>query len=243
MTCLRSFAESCVIELIACNLKRKVRCSGCNQIRKRKTYTFVVTMQLDHEGIDDSQQKTINNRFKFDLEKNLKENGLSVQGYEKIRKDIENGDMNADILTEFDEDELSSLAAQYDLTMLQKKAFVKAVKSLPNCKANENDNHVKEKRIYITPKEQSLLNHIKEFSNNLSNYKNKCQEIDIKNKSTISNTCDKLLKYGNKIKQSVDIIINNLVKKVWCHLSFMLPLFFMFLVFCCSAQESSVVVI
>ena len=166
-----------------------------------------MAVQLDRKGADD-------------LIDHFRKNGLSEKAINKIKQDILNGDMQVDLLRECNYDEIAEMCKDYSFNVLQKKAFIKAVKLLQNSKANErnsNNNNTNNKivqRIYIAPQEQSLFNDIKLLSNNLSNYKNKCQEVDLKNKSTISITCDKLIKYGNKIKLSVDTTINKLIEKV-----------------------------
>ena len=88
-------------------------------------------MQLDREGVDDSQATS----GSINLEKHFKEHGLSAKAYAKISEDVESGDMNVDILVEFDENELISMTNDYQFTRLQTKVFIKAVKLLPNSKA------------------------------------------------------------------------------------------------------------
>ena len=77
-------------------------------------------MQLDREGVDDSQATS----GSINLEKHFKEHGLSAKAYAKISEDVESGDMNVDILVEFDENELISMTNDYQFTRL-----------LPNSKA------------------------------------------------------------------------------------------------------------
>ena len=169
--------------------------------------------QLDQEReeIDDS------NKTQFDLIDHFRKNGLSENALNKIKTDILSGDMKVDLLCGCSYDDIVEMCKDYGFNVLQKKAFVKAVKLLPNSKIhdeNTNNNNKIVQRIYTTPQEQSLFNDIKILSNNVSNCKNKCKEIDSKNKSIISNTCDELLKYGNKIKEFVDIKINKLISKI-----------------------------
>ena len=160
--------------------------------------------QLDCEGINDSKAT------QFDLIEHFQKNGLSENALNKIKKDILSGGMKVDLLCERTYDEIVEMCKDYGFSVLQQKAFIKVVKLLPNSNANnDSDNNSKG-----TPQEQVLSNDIKMLSTKVSNYKNKCQEIDLKNKSAISNTCDKLVQYGNKIKESVDIIINKLIEKV-----------------------------
>ena len=100
-------------------------------------------MQFDPEGMDDVVGATGGVKSKpiaptSKLEQHFREHGMSARGYEKIKNDVDNGDMIPDILVEFDENELVSMANEYKLTTLQRKAFIKAVKSLPNSKAIVN---------------------------------------------------------------------------------------------------------
>lgn len=169
-------------------------------------------MQLDREGIDDTQQTQI------DLEKHLQENGLSEEGMKKLRKDIENGDMNAAILIEFGENELLQLGDEYKLTTLQKKAFIKAVKLLPNSQASTDDGRKSTnetiERIYITQQEQDIFNQMNQLQDNLNNYSTKYKKVKMENKSIIEQSIKKLHIYATKLKNTIDNSVNALIKQV-----------------------------
>ena len=185
-------------------------------------------MQLDLEGVDESVQTS------FDLETHFKRNGMSDIAYDKIAGDVSSGDMNVDILTEFDENELIALANDYKLTRLQAKAFIKGVKLLPNAKINNHKNTEKSfVHIARTPKEQSVTETLNQLLSNL----NKCDEqythIVSKNKNLIKSNIVKIDRYVRIIKQSVDDAANTIVQKV-CFFYYLIVLRFMsiFLLFC-----------
>ena len=103
------------------------------------------------------------------LEAHFRQHGLSARAYEKMKNDVNNGDMTVDILVKFEEYELNTIANEYSLSTLQKKAFVEAVKLLPNLKANINSNNKNKQFVFVTPEEQSILKEMirlkKEFIN------------------------------------------------------------------------------
>lgn len=166
----------------------------------------------------------------IDLEEHFKQHGMSTAGYKKIQKDIENGDMTVNILTQFNESELIKMSTDdYNMTTLQRKAFIEAIKLLPNSKAsainfavdndekkqNENDvdQHVKE-FVYVEPQEQGILNQITQLKKRLDIHLKQCLNVKIENKNKIVAAIDKLKIAREKIKQSVDDAINILVAKV-----------------------------
>ena len=74
-------------------------------------------MQHEEEGVEQPTEQS------FDLCKHLRENGLSSQALSKMRKDIDSGDMTVNTLTDCDENELTSISNDYNLTILQKKGI------------------------------------------------------------------------------------------------------------------------
>ena len=178
-------------------------------------------MQLDREGVEDTQATSVN------LEKHFRSHGLSATGYSKIAADVANGDMTVDILVEFPENELINLADEYDLSTLQKKAFVKAVKLLPNSKANtpylDNNNSTSLsgrsiiQDVYITQQERNTLADIKKLESAMNEYLEKCTNIQNGNKKKIVENIEHLQKCSNIMKQAIDNAINTLIKKVWFH--------------------------
>ena len=166
-------------------------------------------MQLDREGIDDSSQST----GVVDLKEHFLSNGLSNVAYKKLAKDIDNGDMNVDILCECDENELKMLAKDYKLTFLQQKAFVKAAKLLKNNK-NSNNNKQQAQFIFVSPKDQNILNEMKEAGDKLKQFTNFNSKMKQENVSKISLLISQLKMYGDKFKESIDNIVNNIIKNV-----------------------------
>ena len=61
-----------------------------------------------------------------DLEAHFVRNGLSNKAVDKIREDISSGDMNANILSKFKENELLQLANTYQMSILQRTCKLKA---------------------------------------------------------------------------------------------------------------------
>ena len=173
-------------------------------------------MQLDREGIEDSQETSI------DLEAHFLRNGMSSRGYQKIKNDIDNGDMSVDILVKFDENELIIMANEYNLSTLQKKAFVEAVKLLPNSKANAvnnnnknvNSNHKEKEFVFVTQEEQTILNQMDQLKKELRDYTKQCTNVKNNNKSVILSSIKKLENCGKLIKDCVDNAVNVLVKQV-----------------------------
>ena len=169
--------------------------------------------QFDCEGKDESNcTETIIN-----LEQHFKNNGLSEIGFNKLKEDIDNGDMRVDVLIECTEKELDELANDYKFTILQKKSFIKAVKLLPNSKANvsnTNNNNTNIRHIYITPQEQKVFMKIQQLTNTLNQHSLQCTNVQNKNKQTIENGIELLKHYGNAVKQAIDEVINTAVQKV-----------------------------
>lgn len=175
-------------------------------------------MQPNREGIDITRSQ----HGHIDLERHLKEHGLSEQGYQKIYPDIENGDMSADILAEFDENELLSMADGYNMTILQKKAFIKGVKMLPNSKASiesvqPHDGGESVKHIFLTSEEQAVLTQIHQLKDNLHDHSTSFNDVKNENKSTIEQTIEKLKVYGNTLKNTIDNTVNALIEQVKFH--------------------------
>ena len=168
-------------------------------------------MQFDGEGVEDANDS---GKTQVDLEKHLKCHGLSVQGYNKVRKDVLSGDMSVDILIEFDENELINLANEYGLTTLQKKAFVKGVMTLPNYSKKTTQKKEKEKFIYVTPQEQKMFGEINELTKLLENYSIECLNDAKSNKNILLKNISNLKKCGNLLKQSIDKTIDHVVHKV-----------------------------
>lgn len=161
------------------------------------------------------------------LEQHLKENGLSTKAFDKISDDIRSGDTNVDILVKFDETELSLVCDQYNFTIWQKKAFIEAIKLLPNSKANDNDekengnvnpninqNFKQKEFVYVSSQEQNLWQEMKRLTSMLSEFKTTCLKVKTKNKLCIESSILALEKFGNQIKQHVDNSIGKLIKQV-----------------------------
>ena len=160
-------------------------------------------------------ERTIVTNSEIDLEKHFRSHGMSSRGYLKLKNDIDNGDMSVDVLIEFDENELIKLSNEYNLSTLQKKAFIKAVKLLPKSKAVANDNDdIKNNLIFVTPQEQSIMNDINKFQKILNDYSKQCKNVQSKNKNVLISTIKKLENCGKLIKETIDNVINTLVQKV-----------------------------
>ena len=92
------------------------------------------------------------------LEQHFRNNGLSVNAYNKISNDINNGDLNVTMLISCNEKQLNKIADGYKLTWLQKETFVNACKLLNQTPKQKQQEKEKEKEfIYITPNEQNIL--------------------------------------------------------------------------------------
>ena len=182
-------------------------------------------MQLDREGIDDSSTGVAI------LKEHFLSNGLSNVAYNKLSKDIDSGDMNVDILCKCDSNELKMLAKDYKLTFLQQKAFVEAVKLLKNANAsNSNNNNINSNNNNgdnskdnnnnhnndqpQAPKDQKILNEMKEARDKLRQFSSYNKKMKEENVSKISLLIDKLKIYGDKLKESIDNTVNNLIKNV-----------------------------
>ena len=172
-------------------------------------------MQFDDEGVEGGNDSE---KTHFDLEKHLKSNGLSVQGYNKLSNDVLSGDMSVDILIEFDENELINLSNEYGLTTLQKKAFVKGVMTLPNYhskKEKTTEKKEKEKEfVYVTPQEQKMFDEINQLKKLLENCSIECLNDKKCNKNLLLKNISNLKKCGDLLKQSIDKTIDHVVHKV-----------------------------
>ena len=90
-------------------------------------------MQFDDEGVENKETERV-----FDLGEYLLKNGLSVVGLNKMQDDIDSGEMNVNILVCCDDTQLNELTNLYNLTVLQKIAFKKAVTLLKSARNNNN---------------------------------------------------------------------------------------------------------
>lgn len=163
-------------------------------------------MQLDHgsEGEEHS-----NRAAEIDLEEHFQKHGLSSRGYEKIKNDIDNGDMTADILLEFDDSELISIAKEYNL-------IPKSTASTSNANINTTINEQKTKEfVYVTTDDQSVLNQIDHLKRDLSKYLQQTTNVKNKNKTVILSTITKLQQFKQSMKKSIDDAIQTLVQQVY----------------------------
>ena len=168
-------------------------------------------MQLNREGVDDSLQTAAN----VNLEKHFKEHGLSSKAYDKISDDISSGDMNVDILVKFNENELLEIANTYSMTILQKKAFIEAVKLLPNSKAASSQvSKGKHGYVYVSPHEQKIFDEMQQLNKIINDFEKKCKISKTQNIKYIQENIKKLEMYRNKIKKCVDDTIDTFIKKV-----------------------------
>ena len=193
-------------------------------------------MQL--EGIDDGT-----NEIEIDLERHFKEFGLSAKAYKKIAPDIESGDMNVKILTKCNEEELVRMANDYQLSFLQKKAFIEAIKQLPNAQAsnnpspnynykidknkphndknnnnNNNSNHNNNNNnivpVFISPNDQKKFDEINKLNQILQRIKAQNRKIKKDNTSTIKRKIEAMRTCGKLWKDSIDYEIDTSVKQV-----------------------------
>ena len=176
-------------------------------------------MQLDREGIDEPPSTGV-----VDLKEHFLSNGLSNVAYNKLSQDVDNGDMTVDILCKCNENELKILSKDYKLSFLQQKAFVEAAKLLKNNNSNnntdnnknsgDNDDKHQAQFIFVSPKDQNILNEMKEAEDKLRQFSNRNSKTKEENVLKISQLIDKLKTYGDKLKESIDNTINNLIKNV-----------------------------
>ena len=191
-------------------------------------------MQFDREGVDDSKQGTTNSidsEIGFDLGKHFLKNGLSRSAYHKIAPEIQNGDMNVNILVDCSENDLNTMANQYNFTFLQTKAFIKAVnllKANKNVRVSDNNNNNSNNNnnnnepqlsqfVYVSPEDQSVLNEIDRLGRILKEYEGQCMKTKETNTQQILYA---ILKLENSKKLLIECFneeINKLVKIVCCN--------------------------
>lgn len=90
-------------------------------------------MAFDAEGAETAAvpHSKPNQSAEFDLGSYFLKNGLSQDGYEKIKKSIDNGEMTVQNLKECNDKELNEMAKNdLKLNVLQTKAFIRIVKQL-----------------------------------------------------------------------------------------------------------------
>ena len=136
--------------------------------------------------------KPMSKRFRTHLQQHFKRHGLSDAAYSKLEKDIIAGDMNEAILANCTEEELHEIADQYNFTLLQKKAFIKAAKDLNFQRSHTTRNKTETQYVYVKPKEQFVLDEINRFRNILTTYTTECKKIKVNNKNEIKSQIKKL---------------------------------------------------
>ena len=178
-------------------------------------------MQFEDEGVE-----TVDvNETKFNLEEHLVKHGLSSRAISKMKGDIDSGDMNVNILKECNENELVSMCNDYNLTFLQKKAFIKAVKNLGdnnihnnssnnNNNNNNNSNNNSTQFVFVSPKDQQFLNQIKDFLALIKTFQTKQLGIKNGNKTEIDENIQILKRNANKMKNVIDNIVNTIENNV-----------------------------
>ena len=181
-------------------------------------------MQYEAEGVEGSSGVSTKQGKDFDLCKHLIANGLTSQALLKMKNDIDNGDMNVNTLTDCDDNELNQISNDYNLNILQKKSFIRAVKMLKikiktkihdEEKDDDSSNNITQ-FVFVSPEDQELLNSFDTFLNQLKQFKTKQFKIKNKNKSEIHNNVNQIKLQANKIKNIIDNIFNNIENNVRC---------------------------
>ena len=169
--------------------------------------------------------------MQFDLQSHFLQNGVSQRAYAKMADDVESGDMSAMVLSEFNDDDLSAIANGYELTVIQKKTFIRAVKLLPQYKhSNNSNNNSNTQSTLVSAKDENMLNEISSFCEKLQEFSSKQFSIKNSNKDKVSSTLNTLKKEACNIKHLIDNIVNSIEKKVCC-LFFLLWFLFVLIVF------------
>ena len=171
-------------------------------------------MQFEDEGAETETVGAVEKRF--DLEEHLFLNGLSRRAISKMKDDIDSGDMNANILKDCTQNELNTIANDYNLTLLQTKAFIKAVKNIDNNNNNNNEKNNDESTqfVFVSPKDQQFLNDVNHFLTLLKNYQKKQFDTKNENKTGMNKILKSLKENGNKIKNTIDNIVNAIENNV-----------------------------
>ena len=184
-------------------------------------------MQFDHEGKTDActiskklEQHPSDNEERINLSKHFLDHGLSQSAYEKIAPEIENGDMNATILIDCDDNDLILMANEYNFTFLQKKAFINAVNLLkPNINnrkhdPDKNSNEPHFVPVYVSAEEQSILNDITKLGQMLIQHSKRSCETKANNLNQMTAAVEALKNYKKLLIQLLSEEINKLIKKV-----------------------------
>ena len=145
---------------------------------------------------------------KFDLEEHFLKNGLSRRAISKMKDGIDSGDMNPNILKDCTQNELNTIADDYNLTLLQKKAFIKAAKNI------DNNNDESTQFAIVSPEDQEFFNDINHFVTLLKNYQKKQFDTKNDNKVEMDKTLKILKENANKIKNTIDNIVNTIENNV-----------------------------
>ena len=181
-------------------------------------------MQYEDEGVEESSGLSTGQGQDFDLCQHLIDNGLTRQALLKMKNDIDNGDMNVNTLTDCDDNELNQISNDYNLNILQKKSFIRAVKMLKikiktkihdEEKDDDSSNNITQ-FVFVSPEDQELLNSFDTFLNQLKQFKTKQFKIKNKNKSEIHNNVNQIKLQANKIQNIIDNIVNNIENNVCC---------------------------
>ena len=123
-----------------------------------------------------------------------------------------------EVLMDCDENDLNDLANQYKFTLLQKKAFIKAVKILKNGSGDNNkqiSTHQQTQfiHVYISPEEQTILNQINTLKQVFTDYCKENCKIKGKNIDQIKAEIIKLKNYSILIKNAFDNAMNELIQQ------------------------------
>ena len=162
----------------------------------------------------DQKEGSIEDETKLDLENQCLKCGMSRPALKKLQPDLHNGDMTIDTLIECDMNDIKILAKEYNLTLLQTKSFIKAIKLLPGWKEkHENDINLKN-MIYLTPKDQDIFHTLKNLNQTIKDFKTIEKETHDKNKQVSNSTISKFENYRKLLKNMIDEIIDQRVSDV-----------------------------
>ena len=178
-------------------------------------------MQYDEqEGVPSTQ-----NCEEIDLRKHLRNNGVSWKALEKMDADIQSGDMNVNALVDCNDNELDTIANDYQLTILQKKAFIRAVNSLKmvtiqkeekcNDETDRNWNSTS-----LSAKDQKILMEMDTFLNSLQTVKTNQCLIKKENLLEFEKNIKIIKIKANNIKNTIDNIVNDIENNVCCCILF-----------------------
>ena len=195
----------------------------------------------DQEGVPNTgMREDDGTASSFDLRQYLTKNGMSSRALIKMEEDIHSGDMNVNTLVDCDENELNAIANEYQLTILQRKSFIRAATSLKlgtnaaqKITKQEKSDHVSQ-FVFVSPEDQKSLEEMQTFLNDLESFKKKQCSIKEENKLNLNKNLKLMKIKANEIKSTIDNMINDIENNVcMLHVNCALFTFVACVLYCC----------